>query len=609
MSIFRELKRRNVFKVAAAYVIVGWLIMQAGEVMGPALRLPEWINSALAFFLILGFPLAMFFAWAFELTPDGIKKDKGVEQDQSIANATGGILNRTIVIALVLALAYFSFDKFILDPKRDVELLQAEAAPPADITDPVDEDKAPDSKSIAVLPFMNMSSDPEQEYFSDGITEEVLNLLVKTPELRVTSRSSVFSLKGQNLDIPTVAAKLGVAHILEGSVRKAGNRVRITAQLIEAGNDVHLWSETYDRELDDIFAIQDEIAGEVVKALHIQLLGEAPSATSTNIEAYKLYLRGNHFANLGTRESWESSVTAYQEAIALDATFAPTWEGLSTVLRYQAMHIFTGKQEQATMEASRQAAMRALDLDDKLAVAWVALSQIQFRYDWNWSGAEASTRTALKYGSQNARVLRSATWVLLSLGETDEALALAQLAVDLDPLDLEGLINLGTTYWALGQLEDEERVYRQIIELYPEVVSVKSWLAATLTRLGNPEGGLQYLDFDSENKWQRIMSTIVLHNLGRHEEEQPIRQRMIDEKGQFWAFSIATTYAWHGDPDKAFEWLDIAIKQKDPHVTQLIFNPWLTSIRNDPRWEKTLDKVGLLKYWRKSQTRREEAES
>ena len=257
MSIFRELKRRNVFKVAAAYVIVGWLIMQAGEVMGPALRLPEWINSALAFFLILGFPLAMFFAWAFELTPDGIKKDKGVDQDQPIANETGGILNRTIVIALVLALAYFSFDKFILDPKRDVELLQTEAAQAVDITEPVVADKAPDSKSIAVLPFMNMSSDPEQEYFSDGITEEVLNLLAKTPELRVTSRSSVFSLKGQNLDIPMVAAKLGVAHILEGSVRKAGNRVRITAQLIEAGNDVHLWSETYDRELDDIFAIQD----------------------------------------------------------------------------------------------------------------------------------------------------------------------------------------------------------------------------------------------------------------------------------------------------------------------------------------------------------------
>ena len=614
MNFINELKRRNVFKVAAAYVIVGWLIMQAGEVMGPALRLPEWINSALAFFLILGFPLAMFFAWAYDMTPEGIMKDQGVDQDSSMAKATGGILNRTIVIALVLALAYISVDKFILDPKRDAELLnsvQSEAVQATDTvdpgpvakdtTDPVAEDKTPDSKSIAVLPFINMSSDPEQEYFSDGITEEVLNLLVKTPELKVTSRSSVFSLKGQNLDIPTVAAKLGVAHILEGSVRKAGNRVRITAQLIEAGSDVHMWSETYDRELDDIFAIQDEIAQEVVKALHIQLLGDAPTATSTNVEAYQLYLRGKHFANVGTRESMESSIAAYREAIALDANFAPPWVGLSTVLRYQATYGDIDMQE--GMETARQAAMRALELDDELAVAWLALATIQFDYDWDWARGEASTRNALKYGSQNARVLREATWVALTLGDTEQALALAQLAVDLDPLDLGGLTNLGTTYWALSQLEDEERVYRQIIELYPEVVAVKSWLAATLTRQGNPEEALQYLDFDSENRWQQAMSTIVLHSLGRHEEEQPIRQKIIDKRGQHWAFGVVLTYAWHGDPDKAFEWLDIAFKQKDRYMTQLIFNPWLASLHDDPRWEKILDKMGLLNYWQASQTR------
>ena len=610
MSFFNELKRRNVFKVAAAYVIVGWLIMQAGEVMRPALRLPEWINSALAFFLILGFPLAMFFAWAFEMTPEGIKKDKDVDQDHSIANATGGILNRTIIIALVLALAYISIDKFILDPKRDAELLesvQTEAVQAVDITDPVAENKVPDNKSIAVMPFMNMSSDPEQEYFSDGITEEVLNLLVKTPELKVTSRSSVFSLKGQNLDIPTVAAKLGVAHILEGSVRKAGNRVRITAQLIEAGSDVHIWSETYDRELVDIFAIQDEIAQEVVKALHIQLLGDAPTATSTNVEAYQLYLRGKHFAEQTTSTSLESSVAAYQESIALDANFAPAWEGLSTVLRYQATSGDIDMQE--GMEAARQAAMHALELDDELAVAWTALAAIQFDYDWDWAGGEASTRNALKYGSQNAHVLRSATWVALALGETDQALKLAQLAVDLDPLDSSSLRNLGTTYWALSQLEDEERVYRQFLELYPENASVESWLAASLARQGRAEEGLQYLDFDSDNGWQRAMSTIVLHNLGRHGEEQPIRQKIIDEDGQYWAFGVVLTYSWHGDSDKAFEWLDIAINKKEYFVRQLIYNPWLAPLHDDPRWEKTLDKVGLLKYWNKSQTRLEEAES
>jgi TolB-like protein len=610
MGLVSELRRRNVIRVAIAYAVAAWLLIEITATTFPILKLPDWSVTLVTVLVLIGFPLALIFAWAFELTPEGIKKDKGVDQDQSIANATGVILNRTIIIALVLALAYFSFDKFILDPKRDAELLesvQTEAVQAVDMTDPVAEGKVPDSKSIAVLPFVNMSSDPEQEYFSDGITEEVLNLLVKTPELRVTSRSSVFSLKGQNLDIPTIAEKLGVAHILEGSVRKAGNRVRITAQLIEAGSDVHMWSETYDRELDDIFAIQDEIAQEVVKALHIQLLGDAPTATSTNVEAYQLYLRGKHLATLGTRESWESSVTAYQASIALDATFAPPWEGLSTVLRYQATYGFTDRQE--TMEASRQAAKRALELDGKLAMAWIALAEIQIDYDWDWARGEASTRTALKYGSQNARVLRPATWVALSLGETEQALTLAQLAVDLDPLDSDSLSNLGTIYWALSQLEDEERVYRQFLEFYPEDAAVKSWLAATLTRQGNPEEGLQYLDFDSENRWQQAMSTIVLHSLGRHEEEQPIRQKIIDENGQHWAFGVALTYAWHGDPDKAFEWLDIAFKQKDRFMTQLIFNPWLASLHDDPRWEKILDKMGLLKYWKKSQTRREEAES
>jgi len=607
MSFFNELKRRNVVKVAAAYIIVGWLIMQAGEVMSPALHLPEWVNSTLAFFLILGFPLAMVIAWAFEMTPEGLKKEKDIDRSQPLAITYGRKLNYTITALLAVALTYFVWEsRFQMEPEPFSQEPTAQTVNPGNeqkVPTPVTQDDGPDSNTIAVLPFINMSSDPEQEYFSDGITEEVLNLLVKIPELKVTSRTSVFSFKGQNVDIPTVAAKLGVAHILEGSVRKAGNRVRITTQLIEAGNDVHLWSETYERQLDDIFAIQDEIAREVVKALKIQLLGEVPSAASTNTEAYKLYLRGKHFATLGTREALESSVKAYQESIALDANFAPPWAGLSIVFYTQGRYGgFTDMQE--VMEASRRAAMHALELDDTLAEAWLALARIQFYYDWDWSRAEVTIRTALKYGSQNAPVLRQATWVALTLGETERALDLAQLAVDLDPLDRAGLRNLGTTYWALGQPEEEERIYRQILELYPDAVSVKSWLAAALTVQGNPEEGLQYLDFDSENGWQRAMSTIVLHNLGRHEEERPIRQKIIDAE---WPFGVVLTYAWHGDTDKAFEWLDIAFEQKSAFMSQLIFNPWLAPLHDDPRWEKILDKMGLLKYWEKSQARQKAA--
>jgi len=583
MSFFNELKRRNVFKVAAAYIIVSWLLLQISDTLVPALHLPEWFHSGVAFLLIIGFPIALVFAWAFDMTPDGLKKEKDNNDSQPRASIPGRTLNYTIIVLLAVALAYFVWESriqtgsgpFSQEPiAQTVKPGNEKRALP-----PVSEEESRDNNSIAVLPFINMSSDPEQEYFSDGITEEV--------------------------DIPTVAEKLGVAHILEGSVRKAGNRVRITAQLIEARNDVHLWSETYERKLDDIFAIQDEIAREVVEALQIQLLGEAPIATSTNTEAYNLYLRGKHFATLGTLESLESSVNAYQESIALDADFAPPWAGLSTALSYQRWYDVTDLQE--TMEASRHAAMRALELDNTLAEAWLSLAEIQFNYDWDWSSAEATSRTALKYGPKDARVLRSATWIALSLGEMERALGLAQLAVELDPLDYSGLVNLGTTNWALRQLQEEERIYRRILELYPDSQShsVKSWLAATLTRQGKPEEGLQYLDFNSENRWQRAMSAIVLHSLGRHEEERPIRQNMIDEYSQTWAFGIVLTYAWHGDLDKAFEWLDIAFEQKDSYMTQLIFNPWLASLHDDPRWEVILDRMGLLEYWKKLQAGQE----
>jgi adenylate cyclase len=579
--------------------------------MGPALHLPEWVNSTLAFFLILGFPLAIVFAWAFEMTPDGLKMEKDIDRSQAIASTAGWKLNYTIIALLAVVLVYFVWEsRFQMGLEPISQESNAQTVNPGNAKEtlsPSTENDRPDSNSIAVLPFANMSSDPEQEYFSDGITEEVLNLLVKIPELKVTSRTSVFSFKGQNVDIPTVAKKLGVAHILEGSVRKAGDRVRITAQLIEAENDVHLWSETYERKLDDIFAIQDEIAREVVKALQVQLLGDAPLAVSTNIEAYKLYLRGKHFAALGTKESLDSSETAYREAIALDANFAPPWVGLSNVLRYQGYSDFTDMQE--AMEASRGAAMRALELDNELAEAWVALARIQFYYDWDWSRAEVTIRTALKYGPQDAGVLRQAAWVSLTLGETERALELAQLGVDLDPLEYSGLTRLASIYWALGQPKEEEGIYRYIQELYPESVFTKPFLAAALAAQGRPEEGLQYLNFDSKSRWQKSMSAIVLHSLGHHEEERQMQQYMIDEGSDRWAPTIAMNFAWHGDIDSAFEWLDIAYDQRDSYMSNLIFNPWLAKLHDDPRWEKIVDKMGLLEYWNKSQARRENAES
>jgi TolB-like protein len=253
-SLFSELKRRNVIRVGLAYIIAAWLLLQVADVVLNNIVAPDWVFQAILLVVVLGFALALIFAWAYELTPEGLKKEKDVDRSESITHVTGRKLDFAIIGVLVLALGYFAYDKFAVSDSDDAASVAQ--------SDEITETDIPEL-SIAVLPFVNMSSDPEQEFFSDGISEELLNMLAKFPGLRVAARTSSFQFKGQNQDISKIADTLNVAHVLEGSVRKAGTTLRITAQLIRADTGYHLWSDTYDRELDDIFAVQDEIAGAI----------------------------------------------------------------------------------------------------------------------------------------------------------------------------------------------------------------------------------------------------------------------------------------------------------------------------------------------------------
>jgi len=266
MRLVSELKRRNVLRVGAAYIVAAWLVIQVAETIFPLFGYGDTPTRLVVIVLSIGFIPSLVFSWVFEITPEGLRRDADVDRDHSITQVTGKKLDRIILLVLALALAYFAFDKFVLEPTRVAEIV-AETAQQAR-SDALVESYG--EKSIAVLPFVNMSADPEQEYFSDGISEELLNLLAQIPELRVISRSSAFSFKNKDIAIPEVAKQLNVAHVLEGSVRKAGNRIRITAQLIEARSDTHLWSQVYDRELDDIFAIQDEVATAISQALKLE---------------------------------------------------------------------------------------------------------------------------------------------------------------------------------------------------------------------------------------------------------------------------------------------------------------------------------------------------
>src|SRR5882757_6584343 len=312
-NFFAELKRRNVIRTAILYLGAVWALAQGISQLGPSLGAPEW---ALRWFLVaaaIGFPFWIAFAWFFEFTPEGIKRESEVEPHESITHHTGRKLDFAIIGVLAIAVVLLVTDRFVLHHGVNEEA----AIPVAE-------------HSIAVLPFVNMSDDKSNEFFSDGISEELLNLLAKIPQLQVTARTSSFAFKGKEVAIPEIARTLHVAHVLEGSVRKAGNSVRITAQLIKAGTDTHLWSQTYDRKLDDIFAIQDEIAADVVKQLKVTLLGAAPKARTTDPEAYALYLQAVQLGRQFTAEAFQQSDALFRKVLAIDPRYASAWDGLAT---------------------------------------------------------------------------------------------------------------------------------------------------------------------------------------------------------------------------------------------------------------------------------------
>ena len=320
-NLFNELKRRNVVRVGFAYIVLGWVALQVGDILFEMFETPAWVGKTLAVLLLLGFPFVCLFAWAFEMTPEGVKKTAEVDQSESITHSTGKKLNFVIMTALVVAVGYFIWER----QQTPEPIIEASL-----------------DKSIAVLPFVNMSSDEEQEWFADGLTEEILNSLARTPDLLVASRTSSFQYKGQNTDVSTIAAALGVAHILEGSVRRGGDKLRVTAQLIRASDGFHLWSETFDREPKDVIEIQENVAIEIANALKTAMDPEAlkkmVSTGTASVAAYEAYLEGlvleASVGESGAVDGWEEALAAFDRAIAADDQFALAywssalyWEG------------------------------------------------------------------------------------------------------------------------------------------------------------------------------------------------------------------------------------------------------------------------------------------
>ena len=530
-----ELKRRNVFKVALVYAIASWLTMQVVDVMFPALHLPEWLTSAVAAFLIIGFPFAMIFAWAFELTPDGIKREKDVDRSESIAPQTGQKLNHTVLIILAIAVGFLLVDKFML--QKDAPAIDEPVA------------AAPEEKpSIAVLPLVNMSDDSENEYFSDGLSEELLNLLAMIPQLHVAGRTSSFKFKGTNEDLRVIGDALNVQHVLEGSVRKSGARLRITAQLIDTENGYHLWSDTYDRDLTDIFAIQDEIAGHVVEELKVHLLGAEVTVAdhgTTNAEAYSEFLRARYFLEHTSPENLAKGVAAYEKAIELDPDFARAYAGLTFAQQqtFSGWASSSGGNFVENFDIMRQTAQKAAELAPEHPDSLTALMLVAVVAVWDLPKALELSQRTLELAPNNVDALDSHGSNLTFLRRFDEAVAPLEAALEVDPLSLSTIRSLGDAHLGAGRFDKAIETYQRGLTLAPETGRFYGRIARCKLFQGELEAARRY-NAKEPITWVRETNDLII--MGR-ENPGPEWEAAVSEYeakyGYGNAYQMAEIYA------------------------------------------------------------------
>lgn len=592
MKLLYELQRRNVLRVGAAYVVTAWLLIQVVETILPAFGFDDSIVRYVTVGAIVCFLPVLILAWVFELTPDGLKRDSEVDRSESIGPRTGRTLDRIIIVVLAVALAYFGFDKFVITPARD-------AARSAAVAEQIDQARTAGrtealiesfgDKSIAVLPFVNMSPDPEQEYFSDGISEELLNLLARIPELRVISRSSAFAFKDQDINIVEVAEQLNVAHVLEGSVRKAGDRIRITAQLIEARTDSHLWSETYDRTMGDVFGIQDEIASMVVDQLKIELLGDSPRSAPADPEAYRRFLQGRHLAHESTKESLEEAIALYQQALVIDPDYVPAWDALAVAYGNQVVMGLRPMQEGADL--ARAATERALELDPDFAQSHAELGWIANTYDGNLLAAARHYDQALRLDPDNIYVMSGAAVLLKTIGRVSEALSLEQYVISRDPLNPGIHINAGVSYYHLGQWNLAIQSWRTALRLSPGHLGAHYFVALALLKDGQPELALEELEQENLEGFALGARVIAFHDLGRTDEFEANLQTLIEDWSETLPVVVARVLIETGDEEGALDRLEAAFdagfgSRIDP--VDRSFAP----LHDRPRWKALLEKIG-----------------
>ncbi len=582
--LIREVRRRNVHRAAAGYLAMSWIVLQLAEVMMEIYDLDQGAAQWIVAVLAVGFVPAMALAWIFEFTPSGLKRESEIRHTAAEERASGGRLDRILIALLALGLVVLAVDRFLLEPAEETAdgAVGSQDAAPA---------TAAQRPSIAVLPFLDLSPAGDQDHFASGIAEELLNLLTRLPGLDVAARTSSFSFKGKDVPISDIAARLNVRYVLEGSVRTSGERLRITAQLIDATTGYHVWSENYDSASGDLFEIQEDVASRVVRIIEPTLLARLPPVQRADPEAHALVLEAEYLAGQVTPETLSQAVQRFQAALDLDPSYARAWLGLSVTYNNLAA---TGMVDWDTgHQQALAAAKRSLELDTDLPGAYDQLAWIARAYQGDVPAAAHYLEKALALAPRNPDVVGHAAVLLQSIGRLPQALPLHEFSVERDPLDPIGLFNLGLAYYFADRLEAAAAQLRRVLQLSPDYRGAHYRLGTIALRQGQRETALAEFEREPDPEFRIKGRALALFALGRRDEADAALEALIDGWGDQWPSEVAQVYAYRGDVDAAFEWLE-----KDFAVAGAAgWGEWrlmhlYQNLHHDPRWDAFLERVG-----------------
>jgi len=594
VSLIAELRRRNVFRVGVAYAIVAWLLIEVASVVMPALRLPEWTLTFLVFLFAIGFPLALALAWAFELTPEGLKREHEVDPAESIGHLMGRKLDFIIIGLLAVAVVYFAVDKFVLEAEPEQVEVIPERVPAAE---PVARET-----SIAVLPFTNLSDDASNEYFSDGISEELLNALTRVTSLRVASRTSSFSFKRTNTAIPEIAAQLNVNHILEGSVRKTGNKVRITAQLIDVESDSHLWSDTYDRELGDIFSIQKEIATNIVAALTQTLsAGEAVAVSITpptaNMAAYEIYLQGRYLLALRGSDNLKNAARLFEQAVEIDDSFAAAFAAIGKT--YAVLPVYRlGSDSRLLTEKSEAAIDKSLQLDPDQTEALIARGFNATRFRWAWDEARAAFEHALRINPNDAELHNFYGDYFWAIGDFANAEKSKRRAMELDPLAHFNATGLAFVMVSMGRYDEAVTYAQRALELHVSPLGYDALMSSQLLLKDFDAARQAILQTEAlsgvDPAWRAWQWTLYYRAQQDWDKARPYYDKLKEAAfSDKMSAAIAAELALEIEGvEAALELMELAYVRRDAGIVWMAFG-FPEEKSTDPRWLAFWERPGL----------------